>query len=289
MSAEILIDMGDGVLSGRRTDPTASLRSEGGPLIVALHGGSYSSAFFHIPGYSLLDRAAAAGCSAVALDRPGYRASTPLSVGDRGLLEANAERLDAGIAELWRRNANTAKGVVLVGHSIGGAIAILIAAGEPMWPLLGIAVSGIGMVLPPDGPAYEGEPAAGELMEVPDEVKNRFMFGPPGSYPEDAQAKAAAANEPAVFREIVEINTRWPHQARDICARVRVPVRYRQGEHDLVWSQGSEEIERFGRAFSNAPSVDARMVKGVAHSIDFHHAGRAFQEEEIAFAIACAR
>jgi pimeloyl-ACP methyl ester carboxylesterase len=257
-------------------------------LIVALPGGSYSSAFFDIPGYSLLDCAAAAGCSAVALDRPGYRGSTPLSVGDGSLLTANAERLNAGIAELWRRGESSARGVVLVGHSIGGAIAIMIAAQEQPWPLLGIAVSGIGMILPPDGPAYEGEPAAGELMKVPDEVKNRFMFGPPGSYSEDAPANAAAANEAAVFREIVEINTRWPRVAADSCARVRVPVWYRQGEHDLLWSQGSEEVDRFGRAFSNAPSMDAAMVKGAAHSIDFHHAGRAFQEGEIAFAIACA-
>jgi hypothetical protein len=37
------------------------------------------------------------------------------------------------------------------------------------------------------------------------------------------------------------------------------------------------------------PSVDARRVEGVAHSIDFHHAGRAFPEVHLAFAIACAR
>src|ERR1700690_2289096 len=42
------------------------------PLIIALPGGTYTSTYFDIPGYSLLDRAAALGIPIIALDRPGY-------------------------------------------------------------------------------------------------------------------------------------------------------------------------------------------------------------------------
>lgn len=42
------------------------------PLVVAVHGGGYTSAYFDVPGYSLLDRAAGLGVPVIAVDRPGY-------------------------------------------------------------------------------------------------------------------------------------------------------------------------------------------------------------------------
>ena len=100
MSAGLVVELPDAVLTGRRAGAAGG--SDGKPLIVALHGGGYSSAFFDIGGYSLLGRAAAAGCPVVALDRPGYGGS-PLLPPTNSILRANAERLDAAIAELWRR------------------------------------------------------------------------------------------------------------------------------------------------------------------------------------------
>ncbi len=47
---------GTTTLSGRkRIQPERTAPDN--PLLVAIHGGSYSSAYFDIPGYSLLDRA----------------------------------------------------------------------------------------------------------------------------------------------------------------------------------------------------------------------------------------
>ena len=178
---------------------------------------------------------------------------------------------------------------MLVGHSIGSAITLLIAATQPRWPLLGVAVSGVGLSLPPGGPAYEETHPSGDRITAPNEVKDRFMFGRPGSYPADAPTMAAAANAPVVYREVFEINTRWPRYAEDVCGRVRVPVHYRQGEHDAVWAQGADQLERFRQAFTRAPSVDAALVGDAAHVIDFHNAGAAFHDAQIAFAIACAK
>lgn len=287
MSVKFLIDIDGGVLGGRQVDPVSSDRHAEAPLIVALHGGSYSSAYFDIPGYSLLDRAAAAGCPAVAFDRPGYGASTRLTV-TGGLLHENGARLANGIGKLWQQESGRSKGVVVVGHSIGAAIAILIAARPQPWPLLGIAVSGMGIAPPPGGPTYEGENALDQLQVIPDEVKNKFMFGPPGSYLEGAPERAAVANEPLILREVVEINTEWPRYARDAMAGVRVPVHYRLAEHDLAWPNCAENIEAIKAALPNAARVDAAVVEEAGHCIDFHHAGDAFQEQQISFAISCA-
>lgn len=49
------------------------------PVLVAIHGGTYTSQYFDVPGYSLIDRAIAAGFQIVALDRPGYGTTDALA------------------------------------------------------------------------------------------------------------------------------------------------------------------------------------------------------------------
>ena len=288
MSEIIRIDLHDSVLTGRRSTPKGSHRVTSGPLIVAIHGGGYTSAYFDVPGHSLLDRAAAAGVQAVSFDRPSYGGSSKLAVRE-GVLRGNAERLSNGIAELWRRNDGAAQGVVLVGHSIGAATVSLIASMAPEWPLLGIAISGASLASPPGRPSFlDHEPPDGLIPSEPEMVTS-LMFGPEGSYAEDVPPKARTANEPAVFREVVEIVNEWPNYAADVFAKIRVPVQYRQAEHDVLVLQAEGEVDRVRQAFFNAPSVDAEMIHGVGHAIDFHDAGGAFQAEQIAFAIACAK
>ena len=111
------------------------------PLIVALHGGGYSSAYFDVPGLSLLAHAAAIGIPAVAIDRPGY-GETESKPTDHSHA-ANAAILAEAIGALWDERGGELPGIVLIGHSIGGAIAMMIAASRPAWPLLGVAASGV--------------------------------------------------------------------------------------------------------------------------------------------------
>lgn len=47
------------------------------PLVIAIHGGTYTSTYFDVPGYSLLDRAAALGIPSIAIDRPGMAPARP--------------------------------------------------------------------------------------------------------------------------------------------------------------------------------------------------------------------
>lgn len=285
MSTPFELDADPGRLSGRRsTPPGASLGDT--PLIVALHGGSYSSAFFDVPGHSLLEQCAANGCTAVALDRPGYGGSTLLEGAERWL-PLNARWLSAGIAKLWR-DAPSSRGVVIVGHSIGAAVAIIIAGEARDWPLLGISISGIGMVYPDDGPPFVAPERPPVRIDVPVELKNAAMFGPPGTYDADAPQLAASANEPVIFRDILDINTWWPEHAKRLCASVDVPVHYRQGEYDRIWSQSPDDYRNFAAAFSGAPSIDAAIADRAGHSIDLHKVGASFRAEQIAFARQCA-
>src|SRR5262249_7074649 len=91
------------------------------PLIIALPGGSNTAGYFDVQGHSLLDRAASQGIRAIALDRPGYGETTPLA---EPSLANNARQLLRIVEHLWSERGGGAPGVVLIGHSIGGAIAI---------------------------------------------------------------------------------------------------------------------------------------------------------------------
>ena len=288
MSEAFTIKLPDGVLAGRRAEPAPADRRTGGPLIVAIHGGGYTSAYFDVPGHSLLDRAAAAGVAAVSFDRPGYGGSSALPFTE-GLLQANARRLSDGIAALWRNEPGDASGIVLVGHSIGAATTILIAGLQKEWPLLGIAVSGPSLASPPGRPGFLDVDCPTGYMTVPPEHVVAMMFGPAGSYDEAMPPKASTANQPVVFRELIEIVIEWPQHSEEYFTKVGVPVHYRQAEHDPLVLQKEGEVDRVARAFSNAPTVDAQMIMGAGHAIDFHRAGDAFQDDQIAFAIACSK
>jgi len=275
-------------LDGRRF----SLRSNGVgraaadvPLIVALHGGGYSSAYFDLPGLSLLERAAALGIPALTLDRPGYGDSEARSPEEHGHA-AQAAILEAAIGALARDRGEGCPGIVLVGHSIGGAIAIGIAARDPDW-LLGVAISGVGLRnMPGDLEAWQSLPDI-PFIAFPAEMKDAKMFGAPGRYDPDAPRRSHAADAPALRQELLDIVAFWPREAQALLGRVRVPVHYRQAADDALWLVSQDEVDDFGAACSSAPWRDAALVRDAGHCIDFHRLGAAFQLEQLAFALKC--
>ena len=256
------------------------------PLIVAIPGGTYTSVYFDVPGHSLLDRAAALGIAVLALDRPGYAGSTPFAPPDATIAK-NAERLDEAIGKIWQAAGSSARGIVLIGHSIGGAITVEIASRRPSWPLLGIAVSGVGLTTPPaDGERFSGLPPI-PTIDLPPAIKDRMMFGPPWTYAPGTPEASHVADAPVPRAELVDITHTWAPRVRELAAKVNVPVHYRQGEFDPLWITGEDQVRGFAAAFSAAPLVDARIFASSGHCIDFHRLGLAFQLEQLEFALRC--
>lgn len=275
-------------LSGRGRAPTAESTNRH-PLIIALHGGIYSSKYFDVDGYSLLDRAEAQQLPIFAIDRPGYGLSASYAAHSPGIMD-NAEILDSAIHELWQSYRHKACGIVLVGHSIGGAITVAIAARQPSWPLLGIAISGVGLdPVPASKDKWNEVPAEQALVKVPPEAMNGFFFGPQGTYDQGVMPQAShAANAPAPRSELVDIGMQWPRLVGRLAARVEVPVHYRQPEFETLWPVDEAHVRRFADAFINCPDMDAELFPGAGHCIDFHLTGEAFQREQLAFARRCA-
>jgi pimeloyl-ACP methyl ester carboxylesterase len=257
------------------------------PLIVAVHGGTYTSRYFDVPGYSLMSRAGEAGLSILAPDRPGYGDSIQLPDA-RSTLRGSAQYLGHALSDAWDRYRGAAQGIVLVAHSIGAAISMIVASEKPDWPLLGLAISGVGLRTPPGHrEAWAALPAT-YRVEIPQALKDQVMFGPPGSFDERMPAASHIADAPAPKAELVDIVSTWHEQVADVAARIEVPVHYRQGQFDGLWIVNEREANGFRDALINAASVDASLVPGVGHCIDFHRGSAAFHAEQIRFAIQCA-
>lgn len=275
-------------LSGRGWLP-AAVRADRHPLIIAIHGGTYSSSYFDVPGHSLLDRAQAQRLPIFAIDRPGYGLSAAHASTAPSILD-NAAVLDGAIEQLWHSHPHGACGVVLIGHSIGAAISIAIAARQPSWPLLGIALSGVGLdPVPASKDKWNSVPPDQALVSVPPAAMDGFFFGPPGTYDPAVMPHAShAAGAPAPRSELVDIGMHWPSQVGALAARVKVPVHYRQPQFEQLWPVDQARVEAFGRAFVNCPAMDAALFKDAGHCIDFHRVGEAFQLQQLAFAQRCA-
>ena len=267
----------------RRVDaPTAGAA----PLVIALPGGTYSSIYFDVPGQSMLDTAEAIGVPVIAVDRPGYRGSSAVKPGESIILR-NAEVLEHLISDLWDSYGASRPGIVVIGHSIGGAITTALAARHPSWPLLGIAVSGCLVRVPSEsGAAWAALPDL-EFVELPGPMKDFVMYGPPWTHTAAMPEAGRAADAPVPKAELLDITGGWVERMRTVAAEVRVPVHSRQGEFDHLWVTNDAEVAEFEAAFTGAPWVDARVVPTAGHCIDFHLAGRAFQLEQLAFALEC--
>ena len=96
-------NLGDRTFSGLSTIPADAPEGRNGPLVVALHGGTYTSRYFDIAGHSMMAQANALNLQFVALDRPGY-GTTPLFAPDEASQVQNAAILSAAIGDLWRQN-----------------------------------------------------------------------------------------------------------------------------------------------------------------------------------------
>jgi pimeloyl-ACP methyl ester carboxylesterase len=261
----------------------------GKPLVIALHGGTYSARYFDVAGSpegSFLDVATAHGYPVVAFDRPGYGGSTPLKPDDN-TFDRHAELLTSAIDQVVADRK--AERVFLVGHSIGGMIALMIAANQPQWTLIGVSATGMGAVIPPGGAAEAlGSLPPDETVDLPHDDRDRVMFGPEHTYREEGRRQARDSYAPVPVRELVQAPV-WPREhLPSVAPRVRVPVHNALAEFDALWDSTPANVETFAAMFTSAPFVAAGIARGTGHSIDHHILGHALHLRQLAFAEECA-
>ncbi|MFL1380811.1 alpha/beta hydrolase [Nocardiopsis protaetiae] len=270
----------DGVLlSAALTRPAGP---EWGPLIVALHGGTYTRDYWRVPGSpagSLTDTAVRNGHPVLAFDRPGYGGSDALPEAEH-TFDRHADLLERAIGEVVARFGFD--GVALLGHSIGGMIALDIASRAPGWPLVCVAVTGVGAVNRPAAAQLGSLPLSG-VIDLPADDRDAVMFGPPGSHTEQARTAARGSYAPTPFTELVQAPSWADDHLPRIAARVRVPVHQELAEQDALWVGDADTADAFARLFTAAPAVHTATIPECGHSVDHHRAAAALHLRQLAF------
>lgn len=278
MSTEAL----DVATSAGRITGFAASGEPGKPLVVLIPGGSYNAHYFDVPGHSLVEAAQDRGFPVAALNRPGYSGSTPVEGPHR--FAANAEVLAEAVDDLWKRYGEAAPGVVLVGHSMGGAIALHMAARPVSWPLLGVSATAI-HVDAPDGVAQAWNAIPdGAMVDFSDEQRVQFMYGPSDSYDAGVLGAAAKAAEGIPVEELREVVDGWIIDFDGIAATIEVPVHYALAEHDHLWVASPENVRGFTESFTRSAAASGEFVEGVGHNIDHHQDSAAFHQRQLDFA-----
>jgi pimeloyl-ACP methyl ester carboxylesterase len=283
-SGRDLADVDNGV--GGVVRATVNTRAEsGGPVIVCIHGSGYTSRYFDLPEMSLLEDCSREELLCVAIDRPGYGGS---DIGPEGFrFAAVARMLDEAVVELWRRFGAGHTGIVVVAHSVGAAVAVHLAARVSRWPLIGLALSGVGDVSPGQVATRWRSMPESVPVDLSGEDRRRLLYGPDWSVRPDVVERAASSTSSAPTEELLEIVDGWFADLDELAPRVTCPLQYVLAEHDALRVVSQERLDAFADRFGNSSYVERFIFRGTGHNIDHHHLGRAFRLQQIAFALRC--
>ena len=282
-SHSISVDAGDVKLSGRFLPAT-----NGAPraLLVALHGGTYTSKYFDTPSTSLLQFVASLGYSILALDRPGYGTATSVPF-DQLSFDGQVPILRQALVEIWQSYGQQSAGMFLIGHSIGGMIALLLAAEKPNEHLLGVNMTGAGGLYNDQtkvafASLVSNEPTV--MMDI--KVKLMAMYGPQWSYPAEQAQYDPQRDVRTAAIELGEAQL-WSARMPGVAAQVRVPVQFIVPEYDHVWRPDAEALGPVPAMFSAAPFVDVGVQRLAGHSVELHTMARAFYMKILSFVEEC--
>ncbi len=268
------------------TAVSAGEAAGGRPLIAALHGGTYTAQYFDVAGSaqgSFMDVAAAAGYQVVSFDRPGYGGSSALAPPENTFAR-HAELLAPAIAQVAVEAP-----VLLVGHSIGGMIALMIAGAQPAFRLIGTSVTGMGAAIRRGGAAEAlASLPPDDTIDLPYDQRDMVMFGPAGTFTAEGVEQAHGSYAPTPVRELIAA-PRWAEEILPgLAPRIEVPVHNTLAEFDALWDSTPENVAQFAKMLTGAPFVDASIARGTGHSIDHHILGHALHLRQLAFAEECA-
>ncbi|MEU1511446.1 alpha/beta fold hydrolase [Streptomyces sp. NPDC005811] len=253
-------------------------------VIVALHGGATTSAYFDHPGHprlSLLRTAVAAGFTVIALDRPGYGSSA----GHEDRMRTPEQRTDFAFAavEALREGRENGVGVFLWAHSAGCELTVRMASDPRGADLLGVELAGMGRTHHPHSVR-----AMEEWRRDPTRTRpnlRRVLWHPPHAYPPDVHGgRGIGAASPAYEGH----RANWQAEFEELAARVPVPVHLTVAEHEQVWLSGPEGLADLASLFPGAPRVVRHEQAGAGHNTSVGRTALAYHLHVLAFVEECA-
>jgi len=253
-------------------------------VIVAVHGGATSAAYFDCPGHpelSLLRAAAADGYTAIALDRPGYGAS---AFYHDDMVEAGRRvGFALGAVDKIVGESSRGAGLFLFAHSAGCEIGLRMAVDERATDVLGVELSGTGLRYGDEAKAVISEATA---TSRPAGLRD-LLWQPTALYPPEVLTSGLSA--PGAPYE-AEVTANWPRRDfGEVACQVTVPVEFSVADHERVWESTRDAADAVAALFTSSPRVVVNEMPDSGHNLsvgwtagEYHRRALAFAEECIA-------
>jgi pimeloyl-ACP methyl ester carboxylesterase len=250
-------------------------------VIVAIHGGASTAAYFDCPGHprlSMLRTGAALGFTVVALDRPGYGSSAPYP----DAVAQPEQRVALAYGAIDKMVTDSRPGRFLLAHSAGCELAVRMAADQRGDDLLGIALAGTGL---------EYDDAAREILKTATPTKRPvglrdLLWTPAHLYPAEVSNGITNSSTGAPY-EAAMVNT-WARQDFPALAgEVRVPVQFSVAEFERVWKSDPESLAKIAALFTAAPRFVVDEQVGAGHNLSLSVNAAAYHMKVLSFVEEC--
>jgi pimeloyl-ACP methyl ester carboxylesterase len=258
--------------------------------VVALPGGGVGAGYWDCPPrpvLSLLRLAAQLGFEALALDRPGYGASADHDP-QRLDLASQCEYLFDAI-ESWCAAGSFAGPVFLIGHSVGGVVALMMAAHTRSAMLAGVDVLGVPFRYPASATSeavHSLAAAGGRVPVVTRETRRWLLFGPEGTYDADCFEYDGTCSRqmPALeYRDGLAAPGIW----KDLLPHIRIPVQWTATEHEKMQETGAAMLAEVRQLLSGSPLSRTSLQPCSGHNASQHRIARAYHLRALAFFEEC--
>lgn len=274
------------------------------PLVIAIHGGTYSSTYFDAdPKHSASLCSNGLGVPVVSIDRPLYQGSSSFYPSEEGKTyhEALAFWLHQHILPaLWTEYGKGCGSVILHCHSLATPSAVILAGlpaqeqamgGKAAYPLAGLIISGFGSQNTAQiiGQSKEHPPEPlPEYIDRPVDEKDRRMI-PEGTTDPAIYKQSERLHNPMPYTEIADYNSIWADDKwRSLCGKVKVPVMIGIAELDALWVGTEEHVKEFAGGFTASERVDTSLVKGAPHCIELSYWAQGWYARCFGWALECA-
>ena len=275
---DVVLNVAGWQLSALRAEPVSPARA----TILAIPGGGYTSAYWHHPLHldaSLPSVGASLGYRVVAVDRPGYGLSAP-GHGPGVALREQAEVL-AALVESLGSEPGAGAGVFLIGHSLGGILALMIAAMQRTPALLGLDVSGVPRRFS-DDLAHAVDATLQQHSDASVKSAAQLFYGPAGTFNPALIRQSGSAAEQSRPLELEESRA-WPLSFPEFAGKIAVPLQFTLGDHERVTRTGWPALREIEKLFTAAPWVSMQYQARAGHNVSLHYVGRAYHLRALAF------
>jgi pimeloyl-ACP methyl ester carboxylesterase len=252
-------------------------------VIVAVHGGATSAAYFDCPGHqelSLLRAAAAAGYTAIALDRPGYGAS---AFYHDDMTEAERRvGFALGAVDKILGESSRGAGLFLLAHSAGCEIGLRMAVDDRAADILGIELSGTGLRYGDEAKAVISKAT---VTSRPAGLRD-LLWQPTELYPPEVLTGGLSA--PGAPYE-ADVTANWPRRDfPDVAGRVTVPVEFSVADHERVWESSRKAADAVTALFTSSPRVVLNEMPDSGHNLSVGWSAGEYHRRVLAFVDECA-